>query len=205
MFTRRSIRLSSCLSNGIFWQKCSVFTHLSYPVIHVAKTAGSGRIPKRRRGRAKLPPVKVFGHLLAEGRQKKGLSLGQVAMRANARGASTSKPEIGVLEKGERPKPDALLVRILAEMYGLSFAWLMEVLRWNRVTPQARAEDLPDSLPVEEGIVIVQGLEKDFITRFRHLSARQQEDVLRFVRWTEEGRGVTSPSKATFRRKDTPA
>lgn len=164
---------------------------MTYADTCVAKTTG------RTSGSSSDGRVRAFGAVLAQGREAAGLSLGQVAMKAAHLHAPISRSEVYQLEQGNRPRPDALLVYVLARLYKQDFQWLIDVLRWNREHTSATVP--PQSLPPQEGVMVVSGLEEDFVRRFRKLSAAQQRDVMQHLAFTEAQGNATGAALAEGR------
>lgn len=173
---------------------------LLYPVVTLAKrrkrTPPSTEDATVGRERAKLT-LTLFGTVLREARVAANMSFATAARMASQRRAPISKSEMIRLEKGTKA-PDALLVYVLAGLYKIDVQYLLEVLRWN--TEHQDAEELPAEIPKEEGVMVIHGLEEEFVTRFRGLRAGQQSAVLSHMRFIEaEGQGAAQ-AEATFRK-----
>lgn len=148
-------------------------------------------MPKRGSGKTK-PREKVvpaFGAVLKKARGKQSLPLVK-----RKTGVSTSY--IHQLEQGTTAAPDPVKLMNLAEHYGLDFAHLVELLRWNR--SHIGETKAPSVIP-EGDKMRVEGTEAMLVLRIRKYGIKEQADLEEYLGLLDRRTGGAANAGATFR------
>lgn len=129
----------------------------------------------------------AFANVLLKAMDEGGLSFGRLAQRLESQGVGISKSQIWQTISGHQPNPSAPLCYVLARILKMDPLRLIEILLWSRANP--KAEQVPDELPVLGGPLLIDGLEEDFVQRFRNLGAKESRYILDQLAFVESRGG----------------
>jgi transcriptional regulator with XRE-family HTH domain len=136
--------------------------------------------------------ARAFGKAMEHARG--GLSMGQVQAYAGI-----SQSTLSHWENGTVAAPDPVLLAKIANLYGVSFVELVNVLRWSRDNPSA--EEAPSVVPEATGMRVT-GAEEGLVRTFRKLGPEHSSQVWEYIEFLQ-GRagGAAVTDAATFRKR----